>query len=68
MPSLQMLHALSRREVDLLLLYSYSTRTMVGGESAPERIPDPNHSTGGMSLVDILPPSFGDPNVPAQSD
>jgi len=50
------------------LLYSYSTRTMVGGEPAPERILDLNDSSGGKSLVDILPPSFGDANVPAQSN
>jgi hypothetical protein len=41
---------------------------MVGGEPAPERIPDLNDSTGEISLVDILPPSFWDANVPAQSN
>ncbi len=27
-----------------------------------------NDSSGGISLLDILPPSFGDPNVPAKSN
>src|SRR5437016_4225589 len=51
-----------------LLLYSYSTRTMVGTEAAPEWILDLNHPSSGISLLDILPPSFGDPNVPAKSN
>jgi hypothetical protein len=41
---------------------------MVGGEAAPEWILDLNHPNGGISLLDILPPSFGDANVPAKSN
>ena len=41
---------------------------MVGGETAPEWILDLNYPSGGISLVEILSPSFGDPNVPPQSN
>ncbi len=63
-----MSQARSRREIAYFYYIRIQREQWSAASLRQSEILDLNHPSRGISLVDILPPSFGDPNVPAQSN